>query len=806
MSTRIAITDTSSEPTAYEETGHSLRVAPAGSQLHWKLILDQVERKEITAVEASRRLGVARSWFYELRRRYEAEGERGLDPRSRMKPRHDLRLSDELIDAIVEYTLRHPKHGERRIARSLGAPQNGGWHVSHAAVGTVLRRAGLSRAEFRHTLAGEQSSVEDRVQLATMARPDGNGRNLAAVDEPHLLRLSIGGDIEAFAHLYERYRPTVLAVCLQHLRDRALAEDVTQDTFLRAFHALRRFESGRRLLPWLRAIARNRAIDVLRRTGRTTLKDPTDGTWSIPALDSSPLDESIATEQRVRLQKALERLPSRQQRVLTLFALHGWTYRDIAAAEGTTVLAIKSLMFRARANLRRACGDGLLGTALLPLRRVRAWLWARHDAHPFEALVFACANQIVAGLAVVIMTVGGTGLGLPSAAAVAVADRDGAAIAPAPASTRLVARHGAVGSTDRAPGETSPDEVADLLPRYLQEVTDPEGDVEDPEDAKITSIVASPNVAQDHTLFAVGHDMCEPGCGTEFVLFRSTDEGESWKLLTASGLTGHTVLLPPDFGAGSSRIFAMGAEGLQESTDGGESFRPVAVGTAALQGSAAISPLFAQGDPRILIGATTMIEYDDETKTEGPAGYSAFPGPLEPAFSPDFGTDGLLLVGGRQSTFDESGKVGVIYICTSQMCGTADLSGFVGGTPTIRFPSDYAAGGTVFALAREGILRSTDGGATFAPIPTPLDDGYTDLAVGPGGTHLVATAQANDPVANGVLVSDDGGEHWYHSFDPLVAGGVSVVALTQSRIVVGTSEGIACSGDNGQTWSRRCTA
>src|SRR6058998_456457 len=88
-----------------------------------------------------------------------------------------------------------------------------------------------------------------------------------------LIRQVRTGDADAFATLYQTHRPAVLATCLRRLRDRDLAEDAVQDTFLRAYASLDRFEEDRPLGPWLNSIAARRCIDLIRRSARTSTSE-----------------------------------------------------------------------------------------------------------------------------------------------------------------------------------------------------------------------------------------------------------------------------------------------------------------------------------------------------------------------------------------------------------------------------------------------------------------------------------------------------------------------------------------------------
>jgi transposase InsO family protein len=135
-------------------------VAPATSLARArKRLLDRVTRGEVTVSAACAQAGISRSWFYELRARYERYGEAGLLPKPRPQAR-SRRCSPALVDAIVGYAVEHPTEGPRAIAANLALPRFGGWKVSHGGVYNVLCRAGLNRRRMRLAAAEAVAAAE----------------------------------------------------------------------------------------------------------------------------------------------------------------------------------------------------------------------------------------------------------------------------------------------------------------------------------------------------------------------------------------------------------------------------------------------------------------------------------------------------------------------------------------------------------------------------------------------------------------------------------------------------------------------
>lgn len=171
------------------------------------------------------------------------------------------------------------------------------------------------------------------------------------------------GDAAAFEELVARYQNRLLTV-LEHLvQDRELAEDLTQDVFVRVFKARHRYEPEARFSTWLFTIANNVASNALRSRSRRREVGVSEGNGA----DSAPLSldqlakaasGSLPTraldkaEQAEMVRHAVASLSERQRMALLLAKFEGMSYQDIAQTMGLSVQAIKSLLSRARVNLK----------------------------------------------------------------------------------------------------------------------------------------------------------------------------------------------------------------------------------------------------------------------------------------------------------------------------------------------------------------------------------------------------------------------------------------------------------------------
>jgi RNA polymerase sigma-70 factor, ECF subfamily len=174
----------------------------------------------------------------------------------------------------------------------------------------------------------------------------------AASDE-QLVDLVRGGDDRAFAVIVERYEPRLVAFARQLLRGAHHdAEEVVQDSFVRALAALRADSRDIALNAWLHTIARNRALDVLRRPARTADLDL--HARELGDADADPFRCATRAEELRALVRDLKELPERQRTALVLHELGGVSHEAIARRLDVSAGGSKALVFRARAGLARA--------------------------------------------------------------------------------------------------------------------------------------------------------------------------------------------------------------------------------------------------------------------------------------------------------------------------------------------------------------------------------------------------------------------------------------------------------------------
>lgn len=169
------------------------------------------------------------------------------------------------------------------------------------------------------------------------------------------------GQDEAFAEVYDQAAPALYAFLLRLCRDRALAEDLTHDVFLKMHQARGLFRPGAAVMPWAYTIARNLFLDGARgrRAPMVSLDTPREDRASDPGVPSpdAPADEVLeASRTAARIEQVLERLPENQATAFRLLKQEGLSVAEAAAVVGATESAVKLRAHRAYEALREALG------------------------------------------------------------------------------------------------------------------------------------------------------------------------------------------------------------------------------------------------------------------------------------------------------------------------------------------------------------------------------------------------------------------------------------------------------------------
>lgn len=171
------------------------------------------------------------------------------------------------------------------------------------------------------------------------------------------------GDDEAFAELVSAHQDRLIGLFYHMLQDRSLAEDLAQDVFLRVYRARERYEPKARFSTWLFRIANNVALNARRTLNRkkeVSVSVSDSGGMPVRAEEHLAVEKSALmpvrqlhkSEMQQVVREAMETLNERQRMALLLNKFEGMSYADIGEVMELKPAAVKSLLSRARENLR----------------------------------------------------------------------------------------------------------------------------------------------------------------------------------------------------------------------------------------------------------------------------------------------------------------------------------------------------------------------------------------------------------------------------------------------------------------------
>jgi RNA polymerase sigma-70 factor, ECF subfamily len=174
--------------------------------------------------------------------------------------------------------------------------------------------------------------------------------------ERDLIAAALAGDPAAERQLYEAHVDRVYRLAYRMTGDDTLAQDCTQDTFVRVFDKLAEFRGEAALSTWIHSVATSVILNALRTVKRLRNREmPEDA-----GLDVGHTPHDGAPLLRQRLEEAIGGLPDKLRMVFTMHDVEGYTHEEIGSALGVPVGTSKAQLFRARARLREALA-GLAG-------------------------------------------------------------------------------------------------------------------------------------------------------------------------------------------------------------------------------------------------------------------------------------------------------------------------------------------------------------------------------------------------------------------------------------------------------------
>ncbi len=199
-------------------------------------------------------------------------------------------------------------------------------------------------------ITGEGTSTND--SCTAYARHD--GVLLEALSDTALVEMSLADDQQAFSVLVERYKDAVQNLAYRMLSNVTEAEDVTQETFVRAYTQLATYKPIHKFSTWLLSIGSHLAIDQLRRRRflALPLEDVPFLEWIVDA-GTGPEQSALQGEQHDEIQAYLQRLPGKYRVVILLRYWYDLSYEEIARMLELTPALVKARLHRARELLAR---------------------------------------------------------------------------------------------------------------------------------------------------------------------------------------------------------------------------------------------------------------------------------------------------------------------------------------------------------------------------------------------------------------------------------------------------------------------
>ena len=183
---------------------------------------------------------------------------------------------------------------------------------------------------------------------------------MATADDQHYINLVMKGDTNAFAVLVDRYKDMVFTLSLKMLKGREEAEEVSQDTFLKIYKSLNKFNGESKLSTWIYKVAFNTCLDRLKKNKRLQPFAGLDEFTEPEALSLMNVLDSIEDKERKQMiQDCMHLLPGEDSFLLMLYYFEEQSLEEIAKIIGITPNNVKIRLYRSRKKLASLLKDRL---------------------------------------------------------------------------------------------------------------------------------------------------------------------------------------------------------------------------------------------------------------------------------------------------------------------------------------------------------------------------------------------------------------------------------------------------------------
>ncbi len=614
-----------------------------------------------------------------------------------------------------------------------------------------------------------------------------------ALHDAELIQRTLDGDESAFGFLVDKYKGSVHALAYRKLGDFHTAEEITQDTFLKAYQKLSTLKDPGRFPGWLYVIAARCCISWFRQNRvQTESLDSVKG-----EMDTQSWTKYIDTRLREEVHNALESLPESERTVLTLYYMAGMTSEEIGRFIGTSCGAIRDRLYRARMHLKEELTmiEETLGGFQLPptltqeiMRRI-----PNGSLNPTPTTSKPLAPWIVATSLVVVTLFIGLGIKqattfqLPysfdapeSATMVEIVD---APIINMPLSTfSPVSRTGGLSEGESGNGNRENDSEQGTVADLQNDIaSDNSGwtQTNGPYGGTITALHATP----EGVLFA----------GTEIGIFRSADSGKTWTpaneglWVSPDNILPNILVLTQE----GNTLYAGTNGALFYSTNGGDSWQQL----TPFQDEFGISGVVIIDDT-VYIGRSSQESVffsNDNGKswTQIDNGLTGRGGPKL------FAVGTTLFAQMRRRVFrlkagENSWTKLTIADPWTKTTVESDITKFA------------VSGKAIYAATADGeLVRSTDMGNFWRSIKPKLMQHFDgELAVVENTVFYIGSGSADGRVFR----SNDAGNSWRLFNTSLINKTIlSVETLSENMLYAGTYEGIFRSMDSGESWAKTNT-
>jgi len=180
---------------------------------------------------------------------------------------------------------------------------------------------------------------------------------VSPINEEHIIQRVLNGEDDAYAHLINQHKEMIMALCSKMVQSPIDAEELAQDTFIKAYRQLRSFKGKSKFSTWLYRIAYFTCINHLRKNKQKSVEI---NEWNHPATgNNDTMDSLTSSDQKLFIQLALNQLKPQERALITLFYLEEQSIAEIAQITGLSKSNTKVKIHRSRKKLRRFLEENL---------------------------------------------------------------------------------------------------------------------------------------------------------------------------------------------------------------------------------------------------------------------------------------------------------------------------------------------------------------------------------------------------------------------------------------------------------------